>query len=140
MRLLYVEDNEADAELARISLYKEFQIDVSESLKEARERVFRGSKTYDAILLDCHLAGSSREDVFQFVKLAVSPDRPILLVSNTEDYEYTEELAINGASAVVHKPFTPQQILASLSVIKGSVERSTRSGSRLTKEDISKWM
>lgn len=82
MRILYLEDNIADADLTVREFKRQrpdYQITVVSLLKHAREHLFKGSTSFDAILLDMHLPdGTGLDLLLDLDKAGVSIPRVVL--------------------------------------------------------------
>jgi len=82
MRILYLEDNITDADLTVREFKRQrpdYQITVVSLLKHAREHLFKGSTSFDAILLDMHLPdGTGLDLLLDLDKAAVSIPRVVL--------------------------------------------------------------
>ncbi len=82
MRILYLEDNIADADLTVREFKRQrpdYQITVVSLLKHAREHLCNGSKLFDAVLLDMHLPdGTGLDLLLDLDKAGVSIPRVVL--------------------------------------------------------------
>jgi DNA-binding response OmpR family regulator len=100
INILYVEDNEGDVELMRMSIERYFPtldvvLDVAETVEEAKE-IFDHNK-HGIALIDWNLPDGEGVDVLQFIR-EVNADLPVVMLSGvinesniteTEKYEPT---------------------------------------------------
>ena len=138
-RILLVEDNPVNQEVARIMLESlDHQIDISETGREAVNAVFR--TTYDLILMDCQMPEMDGYEATRIIREReiqlsnLSPQSSVLLMPNTEHQTPNTELArlpiiamtanamtgdrerclAAGMDDYISKPFTQEQLATML--------------------------
>ena len=104
--ILHVEDDRADALLARRTVYSirhtkyEYYIDRATSIAEARQALT--SKKYAAILLDLGLAGVEELESFDILSKE-APEIPIIILTGAESKLLELQAGAKGAKAWLHK-------------------------------------
>ena len=123
MKILLVDDEPALRELLRVTFEgADVTVDEAGSASEAEARI-RAARP-DLIVLDLRMPGVGGAELC--VQLKASPDTreiPIVLLTGA-DVEEARRGQDAGAEALVHKPFSPLELLA-------VVERLTRNGARV---------
>ena len=98
MKLLLVEDNQADVEFLAASLRRQRASDVEmvnvRSLASATERI--GSEKFDIVLLDLHLPDASGLDCIDAIQ-AIDNEIPIVVLSSQDDEEFAVSILNKGA-------------------------------------------
>lgn len=98
MKLLLVEDNQADVEFLAASLRRQRASDVDmvnvRSLASATERI--GSEKFDIVLLDLHLPDASGLDCIDAIQ-AIDNEIPIVVLSSQDDEEFAVSILNKGA-------------------------------------------
>jgi response regulator RpfG family c-di-GMP phosphodiesterase len=123
MRILLVDDEPALRELLRVTLEgADVVVDEAESADEAKAKV--DASRPDLIVLDVRMPGIGGAELCADLKGSpATRDIPIVLLTGA-DAEEARRVQSAGAEALVHKPFSPLELLA-------VVERLTRNGSSL---------
>lgn len=96
MRILMVEDCDADARLIReiVGQAKSTAIERAHCLETALERV--GAETFDALLLDLSLPDVTGIDTLRRISAAV-PDTPIIVLTASDDEDVASQAVACGA-------------------------------------------
>lgn len=98
MKLLLVEDNQADVEFLAASLRRQRASDVKmvnvQSLASATERL--GSEKFDIVLLDLHLPDASGLECIDSIQ-AIDREIPIVVLSGQDDEEFAVSIFNKGA-------------------------------------------
>lgn len=98
MKLLLVEDNQADVEFLAASLRRQRASDVEmvnvRSLASATERI--GSERFDIVLLDLHLPDASGLDCIDAIQ-AIDNEIPIVVLSGQDDEDFAVSILNKGA-------------------------------------------
>jgi diguanylate cyclase (GGDEF)-like protein len=98
MKLLLVEDNQADVEFLAASLRRQRASDVEmvnvQSLASATERI--GSEKFDIVLLDLHLPDASGLECIDAIQ-AIDNEIPIVVLSGQDDEEFAVSILNKGA-------------------------------------------
>jgi response regulator RpfG family c-di-GMP phosphodiesterase len=120
MRILLVDDEPALRELLRATLESvDIVVDEAASALEAETLVRR--RKPDLVVLDLRMPGmSGAEFCARLKKKPRTRDIPVVVLT-AADPEDAREAELAGATAVVHKPFSPLELLA---VVEGLVGRA----------------
>jgi diguanylate cyclase (GGDEF)-like protein len=98
MKLLLVEDNQADVDFLAASLRRQRASDVEmvnvQSLASATERL--GSEKFDIVLLDLHLPDASGLECIDAIQ-AIDQEIPIVVLSGQDDEEFAVSILNKGA-------------------------------------------
>jgi len=103
VRILYVEDSRADAELSLHILKKagfEIRADIVETREEFTARL--KANTYDVVISDQHLSTWTGIEVFEHSR-ALGLDIPVILVTGTLNYAMAAQFAKRGLTDYVLK-------------------------------------
>ena len=117
-RVLYVEDNEMNFDIARSILDTQFKIDWAASSDQAIDKL--GVGNYDLVLMDIELSGSAlsgidltqeiRSGRFDSEERRLSELPIIIVTAYTAAYSEAELLGL-GANAMLYKPMEPQLLV-----------------------------
>jgi len=123
VRILLVDDEPALRELLRATFENaEVTVEEAASVREAEERI--DTNKPDVIVLDLHMPGESGTDLCLRLKADEGTCTiPIVLLTGAEP-EVAREAQRAGADALVHKPFSPLDLLAIVERLVGT-ERPT---------------
>jgi CheY-like chemotaxis protein len=115
MRVLVVDDELGMREtLVDILVYSGFEADSAANGEEALQRLTKES--YDVIVMDVRMPG---RDGVEVLRVIGSPPPPVILMTAYASDERLEEGAAL-AFAVVHKPFSPPDMIDLVSRAKAS--------------------
>ena len=121
IRVLHVDDNPLDRELARDALEKEhegFRVTAAASRQEFEARLAEGD--YDIVLSDFNILGIEGLEVIDAVR-ARDPSVPVLIVTGTGSEEVAVEAMRQGAADYVIK--TPEHIRRLPYTIQAAIEK-----------------
>ena len=117
-KILYVEDNEMNFDIARAILDRTFRLDWAASSDQAIEKL--ASTDYDLVLMDIELAGSAMSGIdltqelrsgrFDREERRLSELPIIIVTAYTAAYSEAELLGL-GANAMLYKPMEPQLLV-----------------------------
>lgn len=117
-RVLYVEDNEMNFDIARSILDPQFKLDWAASSDQAIDKL--GGGNYDLVLMDIELSGSAlsgidltqeiRSGRFDSEERRLSELPIIIVTAYTAAYSEAELLGL-GANAMLYKPMEPQLLV-----------------------------
>jgi DNA-binding response OmpR family regulator len=105
--ILIIEDDKHVANGMRITLQKEYEVNVSHSGKEGID--CWKEKKHDLILLDLMMPVVSGKDVFRTIR-SIKPDQPIIIESAISESDIQKEMILLGANGYLTKPFNPQEL------------------------------
>jgi CheY-like chemotaxis protein len=108
IRVLYIEDDPADVELAKAALEHtcvdvKYELDVTEDPDDVINACDRFKP--DIILLDFHLPKKSGLELLEILRNSLHKEVPVLLLSGSFAPKLKEEAAAKGADACFIKPF-----------------------------------
>ena len=117
-KILYVEDDETNFDIARSILDQGFDVDWASSSDQAIDKL--GSCSYDLILMDIELSGSAmsgldltqelRSGRFDRTEQRLSELPIIIVTAYTAAYSEKELLSL-GANAMLYKPIEPKVLV-----------------------------
>ena len=117
-KILYVEDNEMNFDIARTILDRTFKVDWASSSDQAITKL--ETTTYDLVLMDIELSGSALSGIDLTQELRSGrfdsegrrlSELPIIIVTAyTAAYSEAELLGL-GANAMLYKPMEPQLLV-----------------------------
>ena len=117
-KILYVEDDETNFDIARSILSQGFDVDWASSSDQAIDKL--GSRSYDLLLMDIELSGSAmsgldltqelRSGRFDRTEQRLSELPIIIVTAYTAAYSENELLSI-GANAMLYKPIEPKVLV-----------------------------
>ena len=111
---LVVEDEEAMLHLLRNLLAERgYRVLTAVDGEEATARYRRNGDDIDVVLLDLDLPKISGAEVLQKIR-AKNPGARVVVTSGYLEPELKAELAREGVSRFVHKPYMPQEVIAAL--------------------------
>ena len=112
VRLLVVDDEPSMLEFLEIMLRKEgYDVTCTTSGKEAIS--FCGETSYDMVITDIKMPGVTGLDVLRSVK-EISPETIIILITAYATMETAIQAMKEGAYDYISKPFSPQDLVASV--------------------------
>lgn len=91
-------------------LYNDFDIEICQTIKEAREKVF--NKNYSLIISDINLPDGLGLDFIQSILL--KKDIPVLFMTGSNDREFIKKALKLGAVGFIDKPFDLNEIQKSV--------------------------
>ncbi|MBC8313876.1 MAG: response regulator [Bacteroidetes bacterium] len=115
--LLLVEDNDANIELIKLFLTKEYQLDVANDGESSLEMVKK--KQYDCILMDINL-GPGMDGIDAITEIRKMPSyqaTPIVAVTGYTFRNEKEFIIAKGANHYIEKPFTRELLIGVLSKV-----------------------
>jgi response regulator RpfG family c-di-GMP phosphodiesterase len=137
MRILLVDDEPALRELLRATLEgADVTVDEADSGLEAEARIRR--RRPDVIVLDLRMPGMSGAELCKRLKAEErTRDIPIVLLTGA-DPEEARRAQRAGASALVHKPFSPLDLLAVVERVAGGtpVPRKPRRAPKAADQEL----
>lgn len=108
--VLVVDDNLLVRSMVEATLRRKYAVRAVASVEEALERCREA--TPDLVLLDVHLAGGeSGLTVCNQIREHVKPAPPIVFLTGDMDPELAERCQTAGGRDVLHKPFSPLELL-----------------------------
>jgi two-component system response regulator PilR (NtrC family) len=107
VNVLYVEDNEGDVEIFRMSLERycptlNIVLDIAETVEEAK-KIYQQGK-YVIALIDCNLPDGEGIDVIKFIR-EKQADLPIFLLSGVITLEHIEAAETYNPIACLEKDY-----------------------------------
>ncbi|MEZ6184740.1 MAG: response regulator [Planctomycetota bacterium] len=108
--VLVVDDNLLVRSMVEATLRRKYSVRAAASVEEALERCREA--TPDLVLLDVHLAGGeSGLTICNQIRETVQPAPPIVFLTGDMDPELAERCQTAGGRDVLHKPFSPLELL-----------------------------
>jgi len=116
-KILVVDDDRVVLQSCKIVLEAEgCEVTLVSSVKEAIEHL--GTKCYDLLVMDVKMPEKDGMYLLDAIRekwpLDEWPELPVLVMSGYPTFETIEDLMKRGASEFISKPFTPDELLASV--------------------------
>ncbi|HEX3035230.1 MAG TPA: response regulator [Thermodesulfobacteriota bacterium] len=116
--VLIVDDEEVICDIFKESLTgADYKVVTTSSGEDAIELVRKNH--FDVIFLDLTMPGKSGLDVLREIK-ALDPSSVIIIVSGRIEEDISNQLIAEGAFSFIHKPFTLDQLHATVASILGA--------------------
>ncbi len=106
-RLLVIEDNQDNSELAKRILRNKFTVEVASDGTSGLAAWLEGR--HDLVLLDVMLPGMSGPEILERI-LRIDPEQPVVIMTAHSTIELAEELMIKGAVDFISKPYRAEQL------------------------------
>jgi PAS domain S-box-containing protein len=97
---------------------KGFQVSTVKSGEEALDQVERNPQDFDVVLLDLNMPGMGGEAALK-VLLRINPQLKIIVVSGYSGHTVSDDPPGTGAAAFLVKPFTLEELSASINQVLG---------------------
>lgn len=114
--LVMEDDPQGRALLSDLIRYYGFQVDFVDSCQAARQRLL--AKPYDGLLLDMWMRDGTGSDLLTWLR-ANGHQEPVVVMSESADYDQWIDLVNQGAADLLAKPVVPGQLKRALQMAMG---------------------
>jgi two-component system chemotaxis response regulator CheY len=114
-RVLIVDDSAAVRQvIQKVLKASRFRVAAEEADGHAAACSHVTQQAYDAVILDCHMAGKDGFDTLEEL-LRIRPDAKVLMTTERQDYTLADRARREGAAEFLYKPFFARDVDAAFS-------------------------